>query len=167
MLGSERSVSERAKLYSSGTRFARPGTLARTLKGFIDARATRETGDERATCLQEITSFTTSCLNNPKSPQPCSPCNAGYVSAEGSLVELLRPFYPRTEHEGRTRIQTALRSCACIEPTGEELCVTLAPLSSPHRSRAIAAVCEGLNKIGGTFPGTKLRLRFAVAQAPI
>jgi|GEM_PF-2369511 len=65
MLGSERSVSERAKLYPSGTRLARPGTLARTLKGFIDARATRETGDERAmsivrfedlACWQEATS---------------------------------------------------------------------------------------------------------------
>ena len=86
---------------------------------------------------------------------------------EGSLVELLRPFYPRTEDAGRTLIQTALRSCACIEPTGEELRVTPAPLSSPHRSRAIAAVCEELNKTRASFPGTKLRLRFAVEQAPI
>jgi transposase len=86
---------------------------------------------------------------------------------EGSLVELLRPIYPRTEDEGRTLIQTALRSSASIEPTEEELCVTLAPLSSPHRSRAIASVCEVLNKTGTTFPGTKLRLRFAVAEPPI
>ena len=83
---------------------------------------------------------------------------------EGSLVELLRPVYPRTEDEGRTLIQTALRSAATIEPTETELRVTLAPLSSPHRSRAIASVCEGLNKAGILFPGTKLQLRFAVAQ---
>jgi len=83
---------------------------------------------------------------------------------EGSLVELLRPVYPRTEDEGRTLIQTALRSAARIEPTETELRVTLAPLSSPHRSRAIASVCEGLNKAGILFPGTKLQLRFAVAQ---
>lgn len=86
---------------------------------------------------------------------------------EGSLVELLRPVYPRTEDEGRTMIQTALRSAATIEPTEQELRVTLAPLSSPHRSRAIASVCEELNKIETTFPGTKLRLRFAVAQPPL
>ena len=85
---------------------------------------------------------------------------------EGSLVELLRPLYPRTEDEGRTLIQTALRSSASIEPTEGELCVTLAPLSSPHRSRAIASVCEVLNKTETTFPGTKLRLRFAVAEPP-
>ena len=86
---------------------------------------------------------------------------------EGSLVELLRPIYPRAEDEGRTLIQTALRSSASIEPTEEGLYVTLAPLSSPHRSRAIASVCEVLNKTETTFPGTKLRLRFAVAEPPI
>jgi hypothetical protein len=86
---------------------------------------------------------------------------------EGSLVELLRPVYPRTEAEGRTMIQTALRSAATIEPTDEELRVTLAPLSSPHRSRAIAAVCEELNKTSTRFPGTKLRLHFAVAEPAI
>jgi hypothetical protein len=86
---------------------------------------------------------------------------------EGSLVELLRPIYPRTEGEGRTLIQSALRSAATIEPTEDELRVTLAPLSSPHRSRAIAALCEELNATTTSFPGTKLRLRFSVAQPAI
>ncbi len=44
---------------------------------------------------------------------------------EGSLVELLRPHYSRTEDEGRTLIQTAVRSSATIEPNGQELRVTL------------------------------------------
>jgi len=86
---------------------------------------------------------------------------------EGSLVELLRPYYPRTEDEGRTLIQAALRSSASIEPTEEELRVTLAPLSSPHRSRAIASVCNALNQMAIAFPGTKLRLQFAVSEPPI
>ena len=86
---------------------------------------------------------------------------------EGSLVELLRPVYPRTEDEGRTLIHTALRSVATIQPTENELRVTLAPLSSSHRSRAIAAVCEELNKTLTKFPGTKLQLRFAVAAPAI
>lgn len=86
---------------------------------------------------------------------------------EGCLVELLRPHYPRTEDEGRTLIQTALRSAATIEPTEEELRVTLASLSSPHRSRAIASVCQHLNKTDTLFPGTRLRLRFAVAESQI
>ncbi len=83
---------------------------------------------------------------------------------EGSLVELLRPYYQRTEDEGRTLIQAALRSSATIEPTAAELHITLAPLSSPHRSRAIRSLCEELNKTQTLFPGTNLRLRFAVAK---
>jgi hypothetical protein len=86
---------------------------------------------------------------------------------EGSLVELLRPVYPRTKAEGRTLIQTALQSSATIEPSDEELRVTLAPLSSPHRSRVIAAACQELNKTSTRFPGTKLRLHYAVAEPPI
>ena len=86
---------------------------------------------------------------------------------EGSLVELLRPHYARTEDEGRTLIQTALRSSASIQPTEKELCVNLAPLSSPHRSKAISLVCDTLNKRGTIFPGTNLRLRFSVSDAVI
>jgi hypothetical protein len=86
---------------------------------------------------------------------------------EGSLVELLRPVCPRTEAEGRTLIQTALRCPATIEPTDEELRVTLSPLSSPHRSKASAAVCEELNKASDRFPGTKLRFHIAVAESAI
>jgi len=83
---------------------------------------------------------------------------------EGSLVELLRPHYLRTADEGRTLIQTALRSSAAIEPTDQELRVTLTPLSSPHRSEAIRSLCNELNKTETRFPGTNLCLKFAVAE---
>jgi hypothetical protein len=85
---------------------------------------------------------------------------------EGSLVDLLRPYYHRTEDEGRTLIQTALKSSATIEPTGEELRVTLTELSSPHRSQAVRCLCEELNKTKTRFPGTNLCLTFAVAETP-
>jgi hypothetical protein len=85
---------------------------------------------------------------------------------EGSLVELLRPHYLRTEDEGRTLIQTALRSSAAIEPTDQELWVTLTPLSSPHRSKVIRSLCNELNKTETRFPGTNLCLKFAVAETP-
>jgi hypothetical protein len=84
---------------------------------------------------------------------------------ESTLVEQLRPYYARTDDEGRTLIQTALRACAAIEPTVDELRVTLAPLSSPHRSAAIRRLCEDLNKTRTLFPGSNLRLCFAVAQS--
>ena len=86
---------------------------------------------------------------------------------EGNLVELLRPHYSRTEDEGRTLIQAALRSSATIEPAAQELRVILSPLSSPHRSKAIALVCDTLNQTETTFPGTNLRLRYAVAEPTI
>jgi len=85
---------------------------------------------------------------------------------ESALVELVAPYYARDDDEGRTLIQSALRSAAAIEPTADELRVTLAPLSSPHRSEAIRAVCHELNTTNTLFPGTKQRLRFAVAAAP-
>ncbi len=82
---------------------------------------------------------------------------------ESDLVNLIRPHYARTEDEGRTLIQTALQSTAALEPTKDELRITLSPLSSPHRSQAVAALCEALNKTETAFPGTDLRMRFAVA----
>jgi hypothetical protein len=85
---------------------------------------------------------------------------------ESDLVLLLRPHYARAEDEGRTLIQTVLQSTATLEPTDQELRVTLSPLSSPHRSQAVAALCEDLNTTETRFPGTDLRMRFAVAGYP-
>jgi DNA-binding NarL/FixJ family response regulator len=85
--------------------------------------------------------------------------------AEGALVGLLEPYYARTDDEGRTLIQTALRSAAAITPTDHQLRVTLAPLSSPHRSEAIRALCAELNITNTMFPGTRQHLTFAVADA--
>ncbi|MBI3269598.1 MAG: hypothetical protein HYZ53_11300 [Planctomycetes bacterium] len=85
---------------------------------------------------------------------------------ESDLVQLLRPHYARMEDEGRTLIQTALQGAASIEPSHDELRVVLAPLSPPHRSRAIASLCEELDKLKATFPGTNLRMRYSVAPHP-
>lgn len=85
---------------------------------------------------------------------------------ESDLVENLGPHYARNDQEGRTLIQTALQSAAEIEPVGDELHVTLAPLSSPHRSKAVAGLCEILNRTNVCFPGTPSRMRFAVTQGP-
>lgn len=84
--------------------------------------------------------------------------------AETDLVRLLAPHYSRAEDEGRTLIQSALESPADIVPWGDELLVRLAPLSSPHRSRALAALCREVNRAQTTFPGSRLRLRFEVAE---
>lgn len=82
---------------------------------------------------------------------------------ESDLVELVRPHYKRVEDEGRTFIQMALQNTADIEPTDNRLLITLAPLSSPHRSRTLGALCEVLNKTNSLFPGTRLQAYYSVA----
>jgi len=84
---------------------------------------------------------------------------------ESDLVELIRPHYSRVEDEGRTFIQMALQDTADIEPTEDQLRITLAPLSSPHRSRVLEALCETLNKSNTRFPGTRLQMRYVVAPS--
>ena len=85
---------------------------------------------------------------------------------ESDLVELVRPEYKRVEDEGRTFIQTALQDAADIEPVDGQLRITLAPLSSPHRSRALDALCQALNKTSTRFPGTRLHMQYSVAPSP-
>jgi len=86
--------------------------------------------------------------------------------AESDLVHRVAPHYKRTADEGRTLIQAALASPADLEVTAEELRVLIAPLSSPHRTRAIAALCADLNTQSVLFPGSRLRLRYGVALPP-
>jgi len=84
---------------------------------------------------------------------------------ESDLVELIRPHYSRVEDEGRTFIQMALQDTADIEPTDDQLRIRLAPLSSPHRSRALESLCDALNKTNTLFPGTRLQMHYVVAPS--
>ena len=84
--------------------------------------------------------------------------------AESDLLALLRPHYERADEEGRTLVTTALQSAADIEVARKKLRITLAPLSSPHRTQAIASMCEALNRMEMFFPGTQLRMQFGVAS---
>ena len=59
---------------------------------------------------------------------------------------------------------TIFRSQKNLEVTDNELRVTLNPLSSPHRSKAIGTLCEKLNTTDTIFPGSKLRLVYGVKE---
>ena len=85
--------------------------------------------------------------------------------AESDLLRLVAPHYRRAGQEGRTLIQSALASAADLQVTETELRVTLAPQSSPHRTRAIAALCDQLNQTKTLFPGSRLRLHYAIREA--
>jgi len=84
--------------------------------------------------------------------------------AESDLLRLVAPHYRRADEEGRTLIQAALASAADLQVTKRELRVTLAPQSSPHRTRAIAALCEELNQRKALFPGSCLRLNYTIHE---
>jgi transposase len=84
--------------------------------------------------------------------------------AESELTRQLSPHYRRSEDEGRTLVQIALASAADLEVTDRELRVRLVPLSSAHRTRAVAALCEQLDRAAVRFPGTDLRVRYSIRE---
>ncbi|MBO0756621.1 MAG: hypothetical protein J2P54_12210 [Bradyrhizobiaceae bacterium] len=86
--------------------------------------------------------------------------------AESDLLALLRPHYARAEHEGRTLLHELFASAGDIRVCQSELHITVAPLSSPHRTRAVQALCEILDQTAIMFPGSRLRMRFAVRPPP-
>ena len=86
--------------------------------------------------------------------------------AESDLLRLVAPHYRRASHEGRTLIQSALASAADLKVTQTELRVTLAAQSFPHRTRAIAALCDELNLTKTIFPGSRLCLHNTIREAP-
>jgi len=81
---------------------------------------------------------------------------------ETDLTRAVAPHFARSLQEGRTLIHAALQSAADIEPLDGELRVTLAPQSTRSRSLALARLCGELNDTQTLFPGTSLRLRYAV-----
>ena len=85
--------------------------------------------------------------------------------AESDLVRLVEPLYKRADDEGRTLVQTMLASSSDLEIRGDELHVRLVPLSSAHRTKALAAICEQLNPTRTRFPGSNLTLCFGVLEA--
>lgn len=82
--------------------------------------------------------------------------------AESDLVALLRSHYARVDQEGRTLLHELFAAAGDMRVSDSELHITLAPLSSPHRTHAAQALCEILDKTATIFPGSRLRIRFAM-----
>lgn len=82
--------------------------------------------------------------------------------AESDLLSLLRPHYARVDEEGRTLLHELFAATGDVETVDDELRITLAPLSAPHRTAAAEALCHSLNESATLFPGTRLRLHFAI-----
>lgn len=83
-------------------------------------------------------------------------------NAEHTLARALSPHYARAEDEAHSLLSEAFSAPADMEIIGEELHVRIEPLSSPRRSRAIAALCAELTATETLYPGTNLRLVYSV-----
>ena len=79
---------------------------------------------------------------------------------ETQLLERIRPHFRPHAKEGRKLIVAALRSPGSIRLQPGQIRVKLAPQSSPHRTRAVAKLCESLNELKPIFPGTELQIVF-------
>ena len=78
---------------------------------------------------------------------------------ESDLLALLRSHYARADQEGRTLLHELFATAGDIRVGENELHITLAPLSSPHRTHAAEALCEMLDQTATMSPGSHLRMR--------
>lgn len=86
--------------------------------------------------------------------------------AESELVKSMASLYRRSEDEGRTLIQNVLDQAGDLCVAENTLEVRLDPLSSPHRTQAMAELCAKLNGAMVRFPGSTMLLKFGVKPSP-
>jgi hypothetical protein len=79
---------------------------------------------------------------------------------EGTLAEMIEPYYANAENEKRRLIAAALQTSGSFRLEPGELVVRLDPQSAPVRTRAVDALCHDLNKLRATFPGSHRVIRF-------
>src|SRR5438309_11278662 len=95
-----------------------------------------------------------------------SPSKMVAYQTESDLLALLRPHYARAGQEGRTLLHELFAAAGDIRVCDGELHITLAPLSSPHRTQAAQALCGILDQTATIYPGSRLRIRFAARPPP-
>jgi len=83
-------------------------------------------------------------------------------NAEATLARALGAHYARAEDEAHTLLAEAFSTSADLQVKGDELHVSLEPLSAPRRSRAIAALATELTATETLYPGTELRIVYSV-----
>jgi len=72
---------------------------------------------------------------------------------ESDLVDRIGPWYRRAEQEGRTLVHSMFASVGDLEVNQTELRLTVAALSSAHKTRILEQLCRQLDQIGALFPG--------------
>jgi transposase len=81
---------------------------------------------------------------------------------ETSMLREVEKHYTRSADEGRTLLHGIYQSSGRVEVKGDELWITIAQQSSPHRTEVLRKLCAEYDSRGVRYPGTTLRLRYAV-----
>jgi hypothetical protein len=85
---------------------------------------------------------------------------------ESMLLTAVAPHLSRAQDEGRAFLADVMQLNGQLSPRPNHLRVTLQSPSAPRYRRALEALCQHVNSLNVTFPGTSIRLEFYVAQAP-
>lgn len=96
-------------------------------------------------------------------------CNLVKMSAwqvEGELARIVGDIWQGTNGNERGLVEGMIQSTGALSIRDGVLQVDLEPQSTPERTRLLAHLCEVLSARRVTYPGSALRLSFAVAQAP-
>ncbi len=83
---------------------------------------------------------------------------------ESTLARMFAPHFGLDE--ARALLQEVFNSAGDLELINGTAYVRIDPLSSPRRSRALAALCEELNGAQTRYPDTDLVLHFSVKDHP-
>lgn len=84
--------------------------------------------------------------------------------AECELVRRVAGVFARSEDEGHAFVRTVLAQPADLPVEGRDVHVVFAPMSAPRFNRALQALCENVNTTRPTFPETRYRLHFSLAE---
>ena len=82
--------------------------------------------------------------------------------AETALVNIIAPYYSKSENEGRMLIKEILKKEADLEPDYQNniLIVNLHSMSTPIKNETVNKLCQTLNDTETVFPWTNLRMVF-------
>ncbi len=83
-------------------------------------------------------------------------------NAEEWLLDRLAPHY-HNPFDTRDLLRAFAELSGSIHTTHDAIVVTLDPPDTPAHRVALRALCDELNRVGATFPGTRRPVRYAVA----
>lgn len=83
---------------------------------------------------------------------------------ETKLFEQLEPHYKNNSKEGRKLLAAAFKTSGSLKLAKGEIIITLAPQSSPARTKAINGLTAELNKVKAKFPGSSRIIRFEATE---